>query len=326
MAFPSEIFGTTAGTFEPMALSVFRYQSEFNPVYSRFVDLLGIDRDRVERIEDIPFVPVDFFRRHRMVTGAGKVQVAFTSSGTTGSVPSTHHVTSARLYEESFLRGFSLFYGNPSDYIIFALLPSYLGRSGSSLIYMATRLINETGHSLSGFYLDQYEELIRNINLAAMTGRKVMLLGVTYALLTLAERHSPRIPEAIVVETGGMKGMRQEMVREELHQILCRSFGINAIHSEYGMTELLSQAWSAGEGLFRTPPWMRVLAGDVNDPTDITAEPGASGTVCVIDLANFWSCSFLATSDLCRLHPGGAFEVTGRYDNSDIRGCNLMVV
>ncbi|MBM3419673.1 MAG: acyl--CoA ligase [Bacteroidetes bacterium] len=326
MAIPFEIFRADDHTFEPLALSVFRYQSEFNPVYSRFVDLLGIDRDRVECIEEIPFIPAGFFRRHRIVTGEGTVQAVFTSSGTTGAEPSCHHVTSVSLYEESLMRGFRLFYGEPSEYVIFALLPSYLERSGSSLIHMAGKLIDETGHPLSGFYLNQYEELLGNIVNARKSGRKIILLGITWALLNLAEKYSPDLSDVIVMETGGMKGMRRELVREELHGILCRAFGTRAVHSEYGMTEMLSQAYSEGEGLFQSPPWMKVLAGDVNDPADLAINPGASGTLNVIDLANFWSCSFIATSDLCRLHSGGTFEVTGRYDNSDIRGCNLMLL
>jgi hypothetical protein len=323
---PVEIFRATPKSFEPLALALFRYQAEFNPVYSRFVNLLGVDRDRVLSVADVPFMPVSFFRNHRIVCGEGEPEEVFISSGTKGSGTSSHYLLSRRLYEESFLRGFRHFYGDPSEYILLALLPSYLERGGSSLVYMAERLIRETGHELSGFYLHNYGDLLAAIGRAGATGRKVILLGVTYALLDLAEKHSPDLSGMIVMETGGMKGMRRELVREELHGILISSFRTAAIHSEYGMTELLSQAYSDGAGLFRCPPWMKVMAGDINDPRSLTETPGSTGTVNIIDLANFWSCSFIATSDLCRLHDGGVFEVTGRYDNSDIRGCNLLVV
>jgi phenylacetate-coenzyme A ligase PaaK-like adenylate-forming protein len=326
MEYPGEIFHVRPGDFEPLALSVFRYQSEYNPLYSRFVDLLGIDRDSVEILGQVPFMPVEFFRRHRVVTGQGKPEVVFTSSGTTGTVRSNHYLLSSRLYEESFMRTFRLFYGEPSGYIIFALLPSYLEREGSSLVYMADRLIKETDHSLSGFFLYDQHELKEAIVRALKTGRRLLLLGVTHALLDLAEREHPDLSRVVVMETGGMKGMRREPVREELHAILRRAFGTDSIHSEYGMTELLSQAYSDGSGVFRCPPWMRVMAGDINDPLAVTDMPGSSGTANIIDLANFWSCSFIATQDLCRIGSDGSFEITGRYDNSDIRGCNLLTL
>ena len=324
MEFPKEIFNVKPADFESLALSVFRYQSEFNPVYSQFINLLGLDCDNVESLHQVPFVPVSFFRNHRVVSGSARPELVFTSSGTTGSATSKHYLLSKRLYEESFLRGFSYFYGEPSNYIILALLPSYLEREGSSLVYMADRLIRETGSPSSGFFMRNLDDLLETIEKARSSDRKIMLLGVTHALLSLAEKHSPDLSDVVVMETGGMKGLRRELVREELHSILNRAFGTRYIHSEYGMTELLSQAYSEGEGLFHTPPWMKVLAGDINDPMSFTDSPGAAGTVNVIDLANFWSCSFIATSDLCRLHEHGTFEITGRYDNSDIRGCNLL--
>jgi phenylacetate-coenzyme A ligase PaaK-like adenylate-forming protein len=325
MEFPKEIFNVAGEGFEPLALSIFRYQAVNNTVYSRFIDLLGIDRDGVESLHDVPFMPVSFFRSNRVVCDGYEPETVFTSSGTTGMSVSNHYILSKRLYEESFLRGFRHFYGDPANYVILALLPSYLEREGSSLVYMADRLIRETGHPLSGFYLHNYGDLLATAGKVKGSDRKVLLLGVTYALLTLAEMYSPDLSDAVIVETGGMKGMGRELVREELHGILNEAFGTTAIHSEYGMTELLSQAWSPGGGLFHCPPWMKVLAGDINDPRSLTEVAGTSGTVNIIDLANFWSCSFLATSDLCRLHDGGMFEITGRYDNSDIRGCNLLI-
>lgn len=324
MKFPKEIFNVKPADFEPLALSVFRFQAEFNPVYSQFISLLGVDCDNVESLQQIPFMPVGFFRNHKVVSGSVKPEIIFTSSGTTGSATSKHYLLSKILYEESFMRGFSYFYGDASNYVILALLPSYLEREGSSLVYMADRLINETQSPSSGFFMKNHDDLLKTIEKVRGSDRKIILLGVTHALLDLAEKHSPDLSDVVVMETGGMKGLRKELVREELHSILNNAFGTKSIHSEYGMTELLSQAYSEGEGLFHTPPWMKVMAGDINDPMSVTELPGSAGTVNVIDLANFWSCSFLVTSDLCRLHDHGTFEVTGRYDNSDIRGCNLL--
>jgi phenylacetate-coenzyme A ligase PaaK-like adenylate-forming protein len=323
--FPKEIFSVDDRSFEPLALSIFRYQSVYNPVYSKFIDLLGVDRDRIESLQQVPFMPVSFFKSNRVVSGGSEPETIFTSSGTTGVSTSSHYVLSRVLYEESFLRGFTHFYGDPAKYVILALLPSYMEREGSSLVYMADRLIRETGHPVSGFYLNNYGDLIATIEKLKGSDRKILLLGVTWALLKLAENNRPDLSAAVVMETGGMKGMGREMVREELHSVLNGAFGTASIHSEYGMTELLSQAYSHGEGLFHCPPWMKMMAGDINDPRSLTAEPGSSGTANIIDLANFWSCSFISTSDLCRLHGDGKFEITGRYDNSDIRGCNLLI-
>ena len=316
----------TPSDFEEAALEVFRFQAEHNKIYSEYLRLLGIKGSSVKRIVEIPFLPVGFFRNHRIVTGEWAPEAVFTSSGTSGALTASHYVKSLALYEESFLAAFKQFYGDVGGYTILALLPSYLEREGSSLVYMADRLIRESGSELSGFFLHNYDDLLGVLPEARALGRKIMIIGVTYALLNLAERYSPDLSDVIVVETGGMKGMRREMIREELHNTLNGAFGTKLIHSEYGMTELMSQAWSQGEGLFRCPPWMRVLVGDVNDPLSVTDVHGSSGTINIIDLANIWSCSFLATSDLGRLHADGSFEVTGRYDNSDVRGCNLLVV
>lgn len=316
----------SAAEFEEAAIDLFRFQAENNRIYSEFLHHLGRDVAAVRTVTDIPFLPVSLFRNHRIVTGDWEPEAHFTSSGTTGSATANHYVKDISLYRESFIKGFTHFYGDISEYVLLALLPSYLEREGSSLVYMANILINESGSELSGFYLHNYDDLLVALPQVRASGRKGLLLGVTYALLNLAERYSPDLSDFIVMETGGMKGMRRELVREELHGILNNSFGTDRIHSEYGMTELLSQAYSKGDGRFHTPPWMKVLAGDINDPLSITSSPGSSGTVNIIDMANVWSCAFLATSDLCRLHSDGSFEITGRYDNSDIRGCNLLSV
>lgn len=309
--------------FDNLALEVFRWQAENNPVYRDFITGLRVNADEVTSIRDIPFLPISFFKTKEIITGSRPVQEVFTSSGTTGSVQSKHFVTDVSLYQESYRKGYELFYGNISEHVLLALLPSYLEREGSSLIYMVNDLVKRAAPG-SGFYLHNYNELAANLE-RLDSETKVVLLGVTYALLDLAEQHSITIPNAIVMETGGMKGRRKEMIREELHEILCRGLDVSAIHSEYGMTELLSQAYSKGEGIFQCPPWMRVLTRDTDDPLSLTA-PGKTGGINVIDLANLNSCCFIATQDLGKVHDDGSFEVLGRFDNSDIRGCNLMVV
>ena len=253
------------------------------------------------------------------------MQKIFESSGTTGLSTSRHYVSDLSVYEDSFLRSFRLFYGEPSDYFIAALLPSYTERDNSSLVYMADHLINMTGDALSGFYLENDDSLIRNIEKRRGEGRKIMLLGVTFALLNLAERNHADLSGAIIMETGGMKGRRPEITREDLHSVLKKAFNIKSVHSEYGMTELLSQAYSKGDGMFYCPPWMKIVLRDTQDPVSLFTEPGRTGGINIIDLANLYSCSFISTGDLGRLHPDGGFEVLGRFDNSDIRGCNLLV-
>jgi phenylacetate-coenzyme A ligase PaaK-like adenylate-forming protein len=322
----AEIFAEdTPDSFEEKALQVFRYQARECPVYSRYVSLMGIDPLTVRAVGAIPFMPVSFFRDHTVISGGGTPETVFISSGTTGQAQSRHHVISLALYEESFTRTFRRFYGEPSDYVVMGLLPSYLEREGSSLIYMVKRLAELSGNSYGGFFLNDYGSLPDSVARARDAGLRVLLIGVTYALLDLAEDYSPDLEDVIVMETGGMKGRRKEMIREELHTILKKAFNVSSIHSEYGMTELLSQAYSKGDGLFSTPPWMKVLIRDSHDPLSHTAEAGAGGGISIIDLANVRSCSFIATADLGRLHEGGTFEVLGRFDNADIRGCNLMV-
>ncbi len=311
--------------FEKTALKVFRHQYEYNQVYQDFCSLLKKDKSNVKSITEIPFLPIQFFKSHEIVSSAHPVQETFTSSGTTGTATSRHLVTDISLYEQSFRKAFSQFYGNIEDYVVLALLPSYLERDGSSLIYMVNDLIEGSNHSESGFYLTNYDELIQKLTQLDSSGQNVLLIGVTYALLDLVEKQPFQLKNTIIMETGGMKGKRKEIIREELHRILCHGFGVPSIHSEYGMTELLSQAYSLGNGIFECPPWMSVL---IRDPEDALTyvDYGKTGGINVIDLANINSCSFIATQDLGKKYPNHSFEVLGRFDSSDIRGCNLMVV
>jgi phenylacetate-coenzyme A ligase PaaK-like adenylate-forming protein len=311
--------------FDKIALKVFRFQYENNLVYREFCDFLKTDVQKVKSTQQIPFLPIQFFKSHSVVSSTNPVQTTFTSSGTTGMITSKHLVTDVSIYEESYRKGFSQFYGNIEDYVILALLPSYLEREGSSLIHMVDDLIQLSKQVESGFYLHNYEALIAKLIQLDQAGQNVILIGVTYALLDLIEKHSFQLENTIIMETGGMKGKRKEMIREELHQQLCEGFGVNAIHSEYGMTELLSQAYSLGEGIFECPSWMQVLVRDTEDALSYVRE-GKTGGINVIDLANINSCSFIATQDLGKKYANGSFEVLGRFDHSDIRGCNLMVV
>ena len=311
--------------FDKMALKVFRFQYENNLVYREFCDFLKTDVQKVKTIQQIPFLPIQFFKSHEVVSNSNPIQTTFTSSGTTGLVTSQHLVTDVSIYEESYRKGFSQFYGNIEDYVVLALLPSYLEREGSSLIHMVDDLIQLSNHPDSGFYLHNYDELIEKIIQLDQSGQNVILIGVTYALLDLIEKHSFQLENTIIMETGGMKGKRKEMIREELHQQLCNGFGVKSIHSEYGMTELLSQAYSLGEGIFECPSWMQISIRDTEDALSYVRE-GKTGGINVIDLANINSCSFIATQDLGKKYSNGSFEVLGRFDHSDIRGCNLMVV
>lgn len=319
----SGVFNATPDNFQQVALEVFRHQVASVEVYSQYLNLLKIDIDGVDALERIPFLPIAFFKTHEVIEQGKKAQTIFTSSGTSGSDTSRHHVASLELYEGSFFRTFNLFYGDPSRYCILALLPSYLQRSGSSLVYMAKRLIEAGAHPQSGFFLDDYESLVHTIAELEKSAQKTILLGVTYAILELANRHRLNLQHTIVMETGGMKGRSREMVRSEVHEHVKRAFGVKAVHSEYGMTELLSQAYSSGEGIFRCPPWMRVFARDPYDPFTILP-CGRTGALNIIDLANMHSCAFIQTDDLGVVHPDGSFEVVGRLDNSQIRGCNLL--
>jgi phenylacetate-coenzyme A ligase PaaK-like adenylate-forming protein len=311
--------------FEKMALKVFRFQYENNPVYQEFCDFLKVEKGNVKSLEQIPFLPIQFFKSHEVLSNSNPIQETFVSSGTTGIITSKHLVTDVSLYESSYKNAFSEFYGNIEDYAVLALLPSYLEREGSSLIYMVKDLITLSNNENSGFYLNDYDALIAKLNDLDASGQNVLLIGVTYALLDLIELHNFQLKNTIIMETGGMKGKRKEMIREELHEILCKGFGVTSIHSEYGMTELLSQAYSLGNGIFECPNWMNILIRDTEDALTYVSTHKTGG-INVIDLANINSCSFIATQDLGKKYPNNSFEVLGRFDSSDIRGCNLMVI
>lgn len=311
--------------FEKITLKVFRHQYDNNLVYQQFCNFLKKDKTNVKSLTEIPFLPIQFFKSHNILSTDESIQQTFTSSGTTGVQTSKHFVTDVNWYEMSYRLGFSEFYGNIEDYCVLALLPSYLEREGSSLIYMVEDLIQRSNHQDSGFYLHNYDELISKLIELDHLGQNVILIGVTYALLDLIEQQNFQLKNTIIMETGGMKGKRKEMIREELHTVLCKGFGVTKIHSEYGMTELLSQAYSLGDGIFECPPWMQILIRDTEDALTYVSE-GKTGGINVIDLANINSCSFIATQDLGKKYPNHSFEVLGRFDHSDIRGCNLMVV
>ena len=311
--------------FTEIALAVFKHQFKNNKVYRSFCDLLYIHPSSITTIEEIPFLPIQFFKSRQVLSSLDEVQETFTSSGTTGSIVSKHLVTDINFYKESYLRGFAHFYGNIEEYTILALLPNYLEREGSSLVFMVADLIQKSKNLESGFYLDNRKELAQKLIELDKTGQKTLLIGVSFALLDLIEMQQFNLKNTIIMETGGMKGRRKELVREELHAILKDGFGVTEIHSEYGMTELLSQGYSKGNGLFETPPWMKILTRDTEDALTIN-DSGKNGGINVIDLANYNSCSFIATQDLGKVNENGTFEIIGRFDNSDIRGCNLMVL
>ena len=314
----------TNDSFLQLALDIFHFQFESNSIYRTFVEGCKVNPESVKQLSDIPFLPVELFKSNEIKTGNFQEQAVFLSSRTSGSISSKHFVKELDIYEESFIRAFRFFYGEPEDFVFLALLPSYLERSGSSLIYMMEKLISESKDLRSGFFLDDYDKLKSLLVKLRAENKNVVLIGVTYALLDFANQFSVSFPELNVMETGGMKGKRKEMIRTEVHENLKPAFGVKSIHSEYGMTELLSQAYSKGEGIFHTPPWMRILIREMNDPLH-PAEIGRSGAVNVIDLANLDSCAFIATQDLGILHSQTSFEIIGRFDFSDIRGCNLMV-
>ncbi|TSJ38713.1 acyl transferase [Mucilaginibacter corticis] len=310
--------------FDSTALQVFQHQAKNCKVYADFIAGLRIDPAAVTSVKQIPFLPIEFFKGHTILSSTDNVQVTFTSSGTTGMITSSHYITDVSWYEESFRKASQLFYGDIKDYTVLALLPAYLERQGSSLIYMAQDLITQSDNADSGFYLYNHADLFDQLKKQQQANKPTLLIGVTFALLDFVEQYQIDFPELIVMETGGMKGRRKEMIREELHDTLCKGFGVNAIHSEYGMTELLSQAYSKGSGIFNCPPWMRIITRDTNDPLSIVTN-GKAGGINVIDLANINSCAFIATQDLGKIYEDGSFEVLGRFDNADIRGCNLLI-
>lgn len=359
-----KIFTCTEATFEEAALEVFRFQYANNPLYATFTDTLNTDTGKVDSLSKIPFLPISFFKSHIVRSTEFLSETIFESSGTTGTVNSKHYIKDLDIYQQSFLNGFRQFYGNPADWCIIGLLPSYLERKNSSLVHMVDRLVQLSGHEHSGFYLNEYGKLHTILQKLEAAQQKTLLIGVTFALLDFAEQYPLPLKHTIVMETGGMKGRREEMTRQEVHAFLKQRFDLQYVHSEYGMTELLSQAYSKGDGIFSCPPWMKVLVREEDDPLNVKSEIGnrkskmgdqnntfdfrfpisdftaaspqslptiggesavATGIINVIDLANIYSCSFIATDDAGKLHPDGSFEVTGRIDNSDIRGCSLML-
>jgi len=322
----NKIFETKNTTeFNSVALDIYKFQYKNNKVYQKFCNYLRKIPDNVTQIRDIPFLPIQLFKSKKIISSSQAPITIFTSSGTTSSSFSKHYITDINVYEQSYLKAFERFYGNIEEYCVLALLPSYLERKGSSLIYMANDLIKKSKHPESGFYLHQIDELREKLTLLEAKKTKTLLIGVSFALLDMIEVKPMQLKHTIVMETGGMKGRRKELIREELHNVLKKGFGVPHIHSEYGMTELLSQAYSKGDGLFKTPPWMKILIRDTEDPLTYKTT-GKTGGVNVIDFANTNSCSFIATQDLGKTHEDGQFEILGRFDDSDIRGCNLMVL
>lgn len=320
MSFSEKIFSISSDAeFAAAALELFRCQAEQCPPYSEYISLLGVNPAEVNRVEDIPFMPIEFFKWRDVYCGEGKPEKVFTSSNTGGTVASRHMMQSLALYEQAFTRAFEQFYGATEGWSIYGLLPNYLQREGSSLVYMVDRLIARCGSG--GFYLDEYEKLIADM---AADAKPKILLGVSYALWDLAEQYAPKLENTIVMETGGMKGQREELPKSEFHKILTEAFGVEKIHSEYGMAELTSQAYSSGDGVFRAPAWMRVVVRDVNNPLKMLPA-GSRGAVSVIDLANISSCAFIATQDVGRTFADGTFMIEGRLSGADIRGCNLLV-
>lgn len=310
---------TTPEQFDALALEVFRFQAEHCAVYAQYLELIGVDPQDVTCVDEIPMLPIELFKSHTVYSAATEPQILFTSSATTGMIPSRHLVADLSLYERDFMEGFRLFYGEPEQWSIYGLLPNYLQRQGSSLVYMVDRLIARAGSG--GFYLDDYDKLLSDM---ATDPKPKILLGVTYALLDLAERYAPKLKNTVVMETGGMKGHRAEMAKSELHRLLCQAFGVESIHSEYGMAELMSQGYSKGDGLFVAPPWMRIFARDINDPFNRLCS-GRRGAIDIVDLGNIYSCSFIATQDVGVEYGDGTFRIEGRVTDADIRGCNLLV-
>lgn len=319
-----KVFGVSKRDFSSLALEVFRFQYENNPVYKAYTDALHINASKVSEIKQVPFLPIRLFKSHAVKTTQFEPKIIFESSGTTGMINSRHPVKDLHLYEESFEKTFEIFYGPVKDWCIIGLLPSYLERSNSSLVYMVDNLIRLSGHAQSGFYLDEYAKLSAVLRQLEQLQQKTLLIGVTFALLDMAERFPMPLQHTIILETGGMKGRREEMVRQSLHEKMQKAFAVPVVHSEYGMTELLSQAYSKGNGIFHCPPWMKTMIRDDEDPFQISEK--GTGAINIIDLANIYSCSFVATDDAGRLHHDGSFEVLGRLDGSDLRGCSLLTV
>ncbi|MEO5500127.1 MAG: acyl transferase [Ginsengibacter sp.] len=323
------IFTTSYYDFEKNALDLFKHQYNQIEIYQKYVDLIIKDISKVNQLNKIPFLPISFFKTHLVTDSPQKFETIFESSGTTGFTTSKHLVTNLDLYKKSFLKSFNLFYGDPKDYCILGLLPSYLENSSSSLVFMVEELIKRSINQHSGFYLDDLEVLFQTIAHNELTMQPTLLIGVTYALLDFAKAFPMKLKYTTVIETGGMKGRREEMTRADVHESIKQNLGVSNVHSEYGMTELLSQAYSSANGIFKCPPWMKVLIRENDDPFDVrqkTKGSTFSGLINIIDLANLHSCCFIATDDVGRLHKNGQFEIMGRRDNSDIRGCSLLTI
>ncbi|MDF2518497.1 MAG: acyl transferase [Sphingobacterium sp.] len=314
----------TEDDFNQQCLETYRFQLLHCQVYRDYVSLIGKEKNQVQHYSEIPFMPIEFFKTQRVLAAGMDPQIIFSSSGTTGMVTSKHLVADLSIYEQTFRRIFEDFYGPITDIAVLALLPSYLERSGSSLIYMIDDLMKQSKQAESNYFLYNHQELYNTLVQLKEKGTKTILFGVTYALLDFIEQYALEFPELIIMETGGMKGKRKEMVKEEIHQLLQDAFKVNGIHSEYGMTELLSQGYSCGQGIFHLPKWMRILIRDTNDPLSLISS-NRTGGINVIDLANRYSCAFIATQDLGKVYADGSFEILGRFDQSDIRGCNLLV-
>ena len=324
-----KIFDEKSIDFRQKCLETFRFQHHNNKVYRQYCDILKIQVDSVNAIEKIPFLPIAFFKSHTIVSTQFTPAAIFESSGTTTTINSKHLVKDISIYENSFNKAFNKFYGQPKDWCIIALLPSYLERNNSSLVMMADKLIGQTNHPQSGFYLNDLDKLNDTLQLLEKQQQKTLLIGVTFALLDFAEQYPQQLKYTTIMETGGMKGRREELTRQEVHEILCNNFKVATIHSEYGMTELLSQGYSYGNGIFNCPPWMKILIREEDDPLTVKLADNnktLAGAVNVIDLANIYSCSFIATDDAAKLYPDESFEILGRLDNSDIRGCSLLAL
>lgn len=313
-----------ANEFNEIALEIFRYQYKNNRLYHDFVNTIGKKVEEVKNMEEIPFLPISFFKSHEIKSGEFNQEKVFLSSGTTKMVRSKHYIKSLALYEKSFLKAFNLFFGNPSDLVILCLLPSYQEQGDSSLLYMTDKLIKESNNPLSGYFLNEDEKLYQTISALEQNKTNYLLFGVSYALLDYIEKFNQKLSFGTIIETGGMKGRRKELTKEQLHEQLKKGFGTNQIASEYGMTELLSQAYSMENQVFVSPPWMKIFVRDTSDPFSILAT-NKTGLINVIDLANVYSCSFIATDDVGEVIADNQFKIKGRYDLADVRGCNLLV-
>lgn len=323
-SFVNNLFELSVTGFDELVQESFQFQYKNNLIYRSFCDALHIDPAKLSAIEKVPFLPIGFFKTHKVVSTEFIAETIFESSGTSQTIQSKHYVKSLALYEEAFTKGFTAQYGSPKNYCILGLLPSYLERSNSSLVYMVQKLMDKNNHPMNGFYLNNFKELFDRVQQLEKEGQPAILVGVTFGLLDFAEQYQLPLKNTIIMETGGMKGRREEMTREQVHQKLKHAFSLNTIHSEYGMTELLSQAYSKGNGIFQCPPWVKVLVRDEDDPFHIRTS--GKGAINIIDLANVYSTSFIATDDVGEVFEDGSFRVLGRMDNSDIRGCSLLAL